>query len=141
MQEVVDDSAGHPRLRTSLLSLFAALALILGSIGVYGVVAYSVARRTPELAIRMALGASPQQMLREAARSGLLLCIAGLAAGLTCAVLLSRTLASLLYQVQPGDPATFVATAAGLLAVAILACWLPARRATRIDPAAALRSE
>ena len=117
------------------------LALLLGSVGFAGVVAYSVERRTPELALRLALGSTPRQAMRNAARGALISSFAGLALGLIAAWGLSQSLSALLYDVPPHDPTTFIAVGAVLLAVAVVACWLPARRATRIDPAAALKQE
>ena len=141
MRELIDDSAAQPRLQSSLLAVFAGLALALGAIGVSGVVAYSVARRTPEIAIRMALGASSGRVVYEVTVAGLRFCLGGLAVGLAGAVLFARALSALLFQTGPYDALTFGATAAVLLASAVVACWLPGCRAARIQPATALRSE
>lgn len=141
MDRLVSNSAARPRLHTTLLAGFALLALVLGAVGVAGVVAYTVARRTQELGLRMALGASPGRVAGEVARAGLVVCAWGLAAGLVGAWALGRVIAGLLFGVRPDDAPTFVVTGLVLLAVAFLACWLPARRATRIDPMVALKSE
>ncbi|MGJ5819966.1 ABC transporter permease [Paludibaculum fermentans] len=141
MSDIVAADAAQPKLRTGLMAAFAVLALILGGLGVSGVVAYGVARRTRELALRMALGATPGQVQGNVMSSGALLAVIGLAVGLAAALALGRFLSSLLYQVQPNDPVTFSAIGATLLVVSLLACWLPARRAVRIDPATSLRNE
>ena len=140
MSAIVGRRVAEPRLNATLLAVFAALALSLAAVGVAGVTAFTVARRTPELAVRQALGASPSQAMRLVFASGLKLCAAGILAGIAAALLLGQALAGLLYRVAPRDLPTLAITAATLLAVAGLACWLPARRATRISPAAALRS-
>ncbi|QOY87910.1 ABC transporter permease [Paludibaculum fermentans] len=141
MSDLVAADAAQPRLRTGLMAAFAVLALILGALGVSGVVAYGVARRTRELALRMALGATPGQVQGNVMSSGALLAMLGLAVGLAAALGLGRFLSSLLYQVQPNDPVTFSTIGATLLVVSLLACWVPARRAVRIDPATSLRNE
>jgi putative ABC transport system permease protein len=141
IDELVEANADRSRLQTTLLTAFACLALLLGSVGVVGVVAYSVERRTPELALRLALGSTPRQAMRNAASGALISSFAGLVLGLMGAWGLSQSLSALLYDVRPHDPTTFIAVGSALLAVAIVACWLPARRATRIDPAASLKQE
>ena len=140
MSAIVGRRVAEPRLNAALLAIFAALALALAAVGVAGVMAFTVARRTPELAVRQALGASPSQAMQVVFASGLKLCAAGILAGIAAALLLGQALAGLLYRVAPRDLPTLAFTSATLLAVAGLACWLPARRATRISPAAALRS-
>ncbi len=117
------------------------LALVLGAVGVAGVVAYSVERRTPDLALRLALGATAGQAMWHAARGGLLASAIGLIVGLAAARGLSRYWSTLLYQVQPDDPLTFAGVGTTLVAVTLLATWLPARRATLIDPAVALKKD
>lgn len=124
-----------------LLLLFALLALGLAGLGIYGVLSYKVERRTGELGIRMALGAKPAQILRTVLGEGLLLAAIGLTIGIAGAFTLTRTLASFLFGVTPTDPLTFSAVAFALAAVALIASYLPARRATRVDPMIALRYE
>jgi len=141
MHEVLDANAERSRLQTALLTSFACLALLLGAVGIVGVVAYCVERRAPELALRLALGATPEAAMLNAARGGFTASVIGLGLGLLAARGLSHSLSSLLYKVQPDDPSTFAGVGIGLLVVAVMACWLPARRITRIDPAVALRQE
>jgi putative ABC transport system permease protein len=123
----------------ALLGLFGALALILASIGIYGVLAYSVAQRTSEIGLRMALGAQPHQVLRLVLRQGMLLALIGAAVGILVALPVARLASGLLYGVSATDPITYAAITLLLMGVALLACYLPARRATRIDPLVALR--
>jgi putative ABC transport system permease protein len=141
MTRTVYDSAAQPRFRTTLLGLFAGAALLLAALGIYGVVSYGVGRRTRELGIRVALGAQRGDVLRMILREGLLLSAAGLAAGLAGALVLTRYLSSLLFEVGRLDPATYAAVAATLLAASLIAGLVPARRATRVDPVTALRQE
>jgi predicted permease len=141
MSQVVDSSVAAPRLASLVLSLFAGAAFALCAAGVYGVLAYGVAERRQEIAVRLALGARPSHVSGLVLREGLAAVGAGLAVGLVAAALLSRFLGSLLYSVRPVDPATYGAVALGLLAVALLAGLAPALRATRTDPAVALRQE
>ena len=139
MSTVVGRRLAEPRLNAMLLSIFAGLALTLAAVGVAGVMAYAVTRRAGELAIRQALGASPHQAMRVVLAGGLKVCTAGIAAGLAGAVALGQSLAGLLYGVAPRDVTTLSAASLALAAVAAVACWLPARRATRISPTLALR--
>jgi len=139
--QIVADSFGQPRFRATLLGGFGLLALALAAIGIYGVMAYSVAQRTREIGIRMALGAAAGDVLGLVLRQAVRLSVIAVAAGLIGSALLSRGLASLLYGVRPIDPATFAGVAILLVAVASLAAWVPARRAARVDPIAALRNE
>jgi putative ABC transport system permease protein len=141
MQQAVDRALWQPRFSTTLLGAFAALALALAAVGIYGVMSYDVARRTSEIGIRMALGARPADVLSAVLAQGAKLTAAGTAAGIAGALALTRYLRTLLYGVSPNDPAVLAAAAALLGVVAMLAVWLPARRATRIDPLQALRSE
>ncbi len=141
MDELVANSVASSSFMTLLLSGFAGLALALASIGIYGVMAYSVAQRTRETGIRMALGAKKNDVLRTAIGQGLRLILAGTVMGIAGAIALTRFLSSLLYDVNPTDPLTFAAVSLLLGAVALLACYIPARRAMRVDPVVALRHE
>jgi predicted permease len=141
MDELVSTSVAQPRLNLSLLVAFATLALVLAAVGVYGVMAYAVTQRTQEFGIRMALGASAADIFRQVFLEGGRLAALGLALGLIGALALTRLMASLLFGVKPSDPFTF-GVAAGILAfVALAACYIPACRATRVDPLIALRHE
>lgn len=137
----VDEQLAPSRFRTILLAGFGAAALLLAGIGVYGLISYSVAQRTPEIGVRLALGASGAQVRRLVMRNGMALALAGLGAGLVIAFLASRWMASLLFGVRPADPLTMFGVVVLLLGVALAASYLPARRAMGIDPATALRSE
>ena len=124
-----------------LVGSFAGLAALLAAIGIYGVLSYLVTQRTREIGIRMSLGASRGRVLVEVLREGMNLALLGLTAGLAGAFAAGRILASLLDEVKPNDPAIFIGTAGLLAAVALIACYLPARRAARLDPMTALRHE
>jgi putative ABC transport system permease protein len=124
-----------------LLLAFGALALTLAAIGTYGVIAYSVSQRTQEIGIRMALGASRRDVLRMVVGGGLRLAIAGVLIGVALSLAAGRFISTLLFGVRATDPLTFSAVAAALLATAVFAAWIPARRATRVDPMVALRYE
>jgi putative ABC transport system permease protein len=124
-----------------LLSIFAGVALILTIVGLYGVMSYSVAQRTNEIGIRLALGAQSRDVLTMIIKQGLSFVLAGLIIGLVGAFVLTRLLTSLLFGISTNDPVTFVVVSLVLLMVALLACYLPARRATRVDPMEALRCE
>jgi putative ABC transport system permease protein len=141
MDEVFSDSVARPRFQLALLVIFAGIAVLLATIGVYGVVSYSVSQRTQEIGIRVALGACASDVSRLVLREGLLLGGLGVAVGLAAAVVSTRVLRSLLFEVTPTDPLTLGAVAGLLLAVAIAATLLPARRATRVDPMVALHYE
>src|SRR6266545_3186736 len=141
MNEVVADSLAAQRFSMMLLNGFAAVALLLASIGLYGVIAYLVSQRTYEIGIRLALGARRIDVLRLVFQHGLKLALGGVALGLLAALGLTRLLAKLLYGVSATDPLTFVGVALLLTFVALLACWIPARRATKVDPMIALRCE
>ena len=141
MQQVVERAVWQPRFSTTLLGGFAGLALVLAAIGIYGVMSFDVSRRTQEIGIRMALGAKPADVMRSVLGGGGKLAAVGTAIWLAGALALTRFLKTLLYEVSTTDPAVLVGAAAVLGLVALLAVWLPARRATRVDPVVALRSE
>jgi predicted permease len=141
LQDDIDDLFWLQRFNLVFFGAFAAVTLLLGSMGVYGAVAHSVSRRTHDIGIRMALGAGGGEVLKAVLREGLGFTLAGLAMGLVAALVLTRLIASLLYEIRPTDPLTFACAALVLTGTALLACYLPARRAARIDPMAALRYE
>ncbi|HTT65682.1 MAG TPA: ABC transporter permease [Bryobacteraceae bacterium] len=141
LEEVVSASVAQRRFQAALLLLFAGVALALAVIGVYGVISYAIAQRTPEIGLRLALGAQPNDILGLTVARALRPILAGLAAGLAGALAASRLLASLLFEVKPSDPAAFALAGVLLAAVALGACLIPARRATRVDPMVALRYE
>jgi putative ABC transport system permease protein len=138
---IVTESVAQRRFSMLLLALFALIALFLAAVGLYGVVAYTVSQRTREIGLRMAIGAEPGQVLRMVLGGGMKLALIGVAIGLAGAVALARLVETLLFDVPSLDPASYAATAALLLAVAMLACYLPARRAMRVDPLIALQAE
>ncbi len=139
MNEIVSESLAQRRFSVILLAIFAVLALVLASVGIYGVISYVVARRTQEIGIRMALGADRSDVARMVLHDGMRLALVGVGLGVVSALLLTRLMANMLYGVSATDPLTFAAIAALLLAVAFMACYIPARRATRVDPVIALR--
>ncbi len=141
LSAMVSDSIAQPRFFALLGAGLAALALVLAAIGIYGVMAYAVAQRTTEIGVRIALGARRGEVFRLILRDGLTITAAGVVLGVAGSLLVARTLATLLFRVAPWDPVTLGSTAAILVAVATLACVLPARRATRVDPVEALRAE
>jgi len=141
MDDVLAGSVAQPRFAMILLATFAAISLTLALVGIYGVIAYAVSRRTPEIGIRMALGAEAGNVVGLVIRQGVVMALLGVAVGTGAALLLSRLMTGLLYGVRPQDPLTFTAVPALFVAVAVLACWIPAARAAKVDPATALRWE
>jgi len=141
MEEVVAESVGQQRFNTLLIGLFAATALILAAVGVYGVMSHAVAQRTHEIGVRLALGARGRDILGMIIRQGLALTVIGLAVGLAVALALVRVMSSLLYKVSTTDPLIYGGVAAALTLSALLACYIPARRATKVDPMVALRHD
>jgi putative ABC transport system permease protein len=141
MNQVMADTTGRARFNTLLLALFAGLATLLAAVGIFGVMNYSVALRTHEIGIRMALGAQPGGILMLILKQGLLLTLIGIGIGLIGALALTRVMSSLLFGVEATDPATFIAIVLLLAVVSLIACYIPARRATRVDPMIALRYE
>jgi ABC-type antimicrobial peptide transport system permease subunit len=141
LENIAEQSAASTRLATRLLGGFAVIALVLAAIGVYGVMSYRVRRRTRELGTRLALGASPGDVTRLVLRQAGVIALIGLAAGTAAALALAGTLSSLLFGVRPWDPATLASAAALLAVVTLAASYLPARRAARVDPVAAMAAE
>jgi putative ABC transport system permease protein len=141
MDQILGDSVADSRFNTALLSLFAVVALLLAAIGIYGVLAFTVAQRTSEIGIRMALGAQRSSVLKLVVGSGLTLTLIGVAIGTALAVVATRTLQSLVFGISTTDPGVFGFVALALTAVAVTAAALPALRASRVDPIVALRSE
>ena len=141
MDELLDLSLAERRFNMSLLGLFAGMAMILAAVGIYGLLSYSVSQRTHEIGVRMAVGARRRDVLKLVMGQGARLAAVGLAAGVLGALALTRLMASLLFGVTATDPATFATVALLMMAVALLACFVPARRAMRVDPMVALRHE
>jgi putative ABC transport system permease protein len=141
MDNLLSETVAQPRLQTGLLSLFAGVALLLAALGLYGVLAYSVTQRKREIGVRVALGAQRGNVLALVICQGMKLALTGVAIGIIAALAFTRVIHSLLYEVEPADPLTFAAVSLLLVFVALLACWLPARRAARVDPMEALRCE
>jgi predicted lysophospholipase L1 biosynthesis ABC-type transport system permease subunit len=138
---LVGASVLRPRFQTWSIGTFGGLALLLATIGIYGVIAYGVAQRTSEIGLRLALGATTRNVLALVLRGGMMPVIAGLTAGLAAAFAFSRVMVSLLYEVTPTDLSTFLGVSAVLMASALLAAYLPARRAASIDPSSAMRAD
>lgn len=141
ISRTISKSVGDERMRSTLLVMFAGIGFALALIGAYGVVSYSVARRIPEIGIRMALGATPEEVLRMVLRQGIVLAATGVAIGAAGAFALTRVIESQLYGVRAAEPKTFVLAAVVMLGVACLACCIPAKRAMRVDPMVALHYE
>jgi predicted permease len=141
LKQAIDNTLNNQRMTNALLTAFALLAVLLAAVGIYGVMSLYVSNRTNEFGIRLALGAQPSALLRSVLRQGLMLTLAGVLVGMAAAAALTRTLASLLFEVSATDPAVFLSAPLLLLAVALVACYIPARRAMRVDPLVALRYE
>ena len=141
MENVISESIATARFRTSLLALFAAVALVLAMIGIYGVMSYAVTQRTQEIGIRMALGARVTDVLQLVVKNGMSLATIGAVVGLAGAFAVTRLMTSLLFGVSPTDTVTFSLVTIGLMIIALLACYIPARRATKVDPLIVLRYE
>ncbi len=141
LPDLIEASVAQPRFRTFLLGLFAAMALVLAAIGIFGVISHSVSQRTREIGIRVALGAQSKDVLKQVLQEGARLAAVGLALGLAGSLAATRLIATLLFGVKPADPLTFVVVAVILASVTLAASYIPARRATRVDPTVALRYE
>jgi putative ABC transport system permease protein len=141
LETIVDDSIAQRRLNMLLMGLFGGLAMLLSGVGIYGLLSQAVTQRTQEMGIRMALGAQVSDVLKLVLKQGMTLALAGIGIGLVSAFLLTRLMRSLLFGVTPNDAMTFIVVAGVLTIVALLACYIPARRATKVDPLVALRYE
>jgi putative ABC transport system permease protein len=141
MQEVRSISVGLQKFNSLMIGIFAGVALLLAAVGIYGVMAFAVTQRTQEIGIRIALGARAADVLKLVVVNGMRLAVIGLAIGLVASLVLTRFISNLLFEVAPTDPLTFGVVSLCLLATAFLACYLPARRATKVDPLVALRYE
>jgi putative ABC transport system permease protein len=141
MEHLVSRSVAPQRFNLILLGLFAALGLLLTAVGIYGVMAYSVSQRTHEIGLRIALGAQPDDVLKLIMKQGMTLALVGVVIGIIASFAFTRAIKSLLFNVSATDALTFLAVSLALASVALLACWIPARRATKVDPIVALRYE
>ena len=141
MDEIRSESVASERLNLTLLSIFAGIALILAIVGIYGVMSYTVTQRTHEIGIRMAIGAQPSDVFKMVIGQGMLLALIGVGLGLIGAFALTRLMATMLFDVAPTDPVTFAVIAVLLTSVALVACFIPGRRATKVDPVISLRYE
>jgi ABC-type antimicrobial peptide transport system permease subunit len=141
LDQLMNESVAAPRFRTTLVTLFAILGLVLAAVGIYGVMAYTVSERTRELSVRVALGATKRDVLRMVMTEAAALAAAGVVLGIAGAAATTRVMAALLFGVTPTDPSTFASIAAILMITALAGSYVPARRATRVDPMATLRSE
>ena len=141
MTDALSESVAQPRFYAILLGSFAAIALVIAALGIYGVISYAVSQRTRELGIRIALGAQRERVVRLVISQGLMLTLLGIALGVVGAAALTRLISSLLFGVAPADPLTFIGVAALFVLVACLASYLPARRAAGVDPIIAMRAE
>ena len=141
LQAKVESSVDQPRFRAMLIGVFALLALVLAAVGIYGLISYTIARQTREIGIRVALGAAPRQVMLPVIREGMVLALAGIAIGLGGALAAARALPAFLFGVGASDPLTFSGVALLMLLVAVVASYIPSRRALRIDPVVALRAE
>ena len=141
MKQLVAQSVAQRRFGMFLLGLFAVFAVLLAGVGIYGVMSYTVSQRTQEIGVRMALGARASDVLRMIVRSGMSLALTGVVIGLAGAVALSRLMTRMLFEVKGTDALTYVAVAIAVICVALFACYIPARRATKVDPLIALRYE
>jgi putative ABC transport system permease protein len=141
IERVLERVTGQPRFRALLVAAFAVAALLLAAIGLYGLISYSVGQRIPEIGVRLALGAKPSQIARLIVGQGLRLAVIGVVLGIAGALAVTRLIESLLFSISVTDPFVYTSLALLLLAIASLACYVPARRAMRIDPMTALRAE
>jgi putative ABC transport system permease protein len=141
METLLSTSVARSRFSASLLTVFSFVALVMAAVGIYGVMSYSVLQRTHEIGVRMALGAQHFDVLKLVVRQGVLLGVVGVVLGLAASFALTRLIATLLFEVTATDSATFAAVSVGLFLVTLIACYVPARRATRVDPLKALRYE